>query len=236
MLQVRDLHVSYGGIKALKGISLDVPDGEIITLIGANGAGKTSTLRSISGLVRPVKGSIIWNDIELTSLAPKDIVRHGIILSPEGRHVFPDMTVEENLKMGAFLRKEKDAVKRDIDYIYSLFPRLQERCIQLAGTLSGGEQQMLAVGRSLMSKPRLLMLDEPSLGLAPLIVKDIFATIERINKEDGVTILLIEQNAHMALAISNYAYVMETGLIGLEGPASEIANNERVQELYLGKK
>lgn len=236
MLKIRDLHVNYGGIKALKGISLDVPEGKIITLIGANGAGKSTTLRAISGLVHAASGSIEYQGTELTSMAPKNIVKKGIILSPEGRHVFADMTVEENLKMGAFLRKDRSGVQSDIDYAYTLFPRLKERRLQLSGTLSGGEQQMLAVARALMSKPKLLMMDEPSLGLAPLVIKDIFETIVRINQEDGVTILLIEQNAHMALSISDYAYVLETGTIGLEGPSQVLANNKDVQALYLGKK
>lgn len=236
MLKIRDLHVSYGGIKALKGISMEVPEGKIVTLIGANGAGKSTTLRTISGLVRAASGTIEYNGTDLTSMPAKNVVRHGIILSPEGRHVFADMSVEENLKMGAFLRKDKAGVQKDIRYVYGLFPRLEERRTQLAGTLSGGEQQMLAVGRALMSKPKLLMLDEPSLGLAPLIVKDIFNTIVRINREEGVTILLIEQNAHMALRISDYAYVLETGLIGLEGPSDQLARDKEVQALYLGKK
>lgn len=236
MLEIRNLHVNYGGIKALKGISLDVPEGKIITLIGANGAGKSTTLRTVSGLVRAASGSITYNGLELTSIPPKDIVKQGIILSPEGRRVFADMTVEENLKMGAFLRKDKEGIYRDMQYVYSLFPRLEERKGQLSGTLSGGEQQMLAFGRALMSKPKLLMMDEPSLGLAPLIIKDIFDTITRINKEDGVTILLIEQNAHIALSISDYAYVLETGVIGLEGASQDLANNSEVQALYLGKK
>ena len=236
MLKVQDLHVNYGGIKALKGISLEVPDGKIVTLIGANGAGKTTTLRTISGLVKAASGTIEYGGADLTAMPAKNIVRQGIILSPEGRHVFADMSVEENLKMGAFLRKDKTGIRRDIHYVYDLFPRLQERRIQLAGTLSGGEQQMLAVGRSLMSKPKLLMMDEPSLGLAPLIVKEIFDTLVRINREDKVTSLLIEQNAHMALRISHYAYVLETGTIGLEGPSEALANNSEVQALYLGKK
>lgn len=236
MLKIRDLHVSYGGIKALKGISMEVPEGKIVTLIGANGAGKSTTLRTISGLVRAASGTIEYNGTDLTSMPAKNVVRHGIILSPEGRHVFADMSVEENLKMGAFLRKDKAGIHKDIRYVYGLFPRLEERRTQLAGTLSGGEQQMLAVGRALMSKPKLLMLDEPSLGLAPLIVKDIFNTIVRINREEGVTILLIEQNAHMALRISDYAYVLETGLIGLEGPSDQLARDKEVQALYLGKK
>ena len=236
MLNIRDLHVNYGGIKALRGISLDVPDGKIITLIGANGAGKSTILRTISGLVKPASGSIQYQGEELVGMQPKNIVRKGIILTPEGRHVFADMTVEENLKMGAFLRKDREGIARDMEYAYTLFPRLRERRQQLSGTLSGGEQQMMAVARSLMSKPKLLMMDEPSLGLAPLVIRDIFDTIVRINREEGVTILLIEQNAHMALSVSDYAYVLETGSIGLEGPSQVLADNPDIQALYLGKK
>ena len=236
MLEIQDLHVNYGGIKALRGISMQVPDGKIVTLIGANGAGKTTTLRTISGLVRASAGRIVYNGADITAMPAKSIVRQGVILSPEGRHVFADMSVEENLRMGAFLRKDKEGVRRDIRYVYDMFPRLEERRAQLAGTLSGGEQQMLALGRALLSKPKLLMLDEPSLGLAPLIVKDIFNTIVKINRDDGVTVLLVEQNAHMALRISDYAYVLETGLIGLEGKTEQLANNQELQALYLGKK
>ncbi len=236
MLKIKDLHVHYGGIKALKGISLEVPDGKIVTLIGANGAGKSTTLRTISGLIHPVSGSIDYNGMDITAMSTKNIVRNGIILSPEGRHVFADMAVEENLRMGAFLRTDKSEIQEDMKRVFRLFPRLEERQNQLAGTLSGGEQQMLAVGRALMSKPKLLMLDEPSLGLAPLVIKDIFDTIVKINREDGVTILLIEQNAHMALKVSDYGYVMQTGTIGLEGPSAELAENDDVQAMYLGKK
>lgn len=235
MLSVQNLAVNYGGIRALKGISLHVPERKIVTLIGANGAGKSTTLRTISGLVRARGGNIRYMGNDVTKTAAKDIVRRGITMVPEGRQVFADMTVAENIRIGAFLHKDKVVVKRMADYVYELFPRLLERKNQLAGTLSGGEQQMLAVARALMARPKLLMMDEPSLGLAPLIVKDIFATIQRINEEENVTILLIEQNAHMALKVSDYGYVMVTGTIGLEGPCSELLQNEGVRELYLGK-
>ena len=234
-LEIRDLHVSYGGIRALKGIDLTVEEGQIVTLIGANGAGKSTTLRAISGLQKPQSGSILYGGEELVGLPAKEIVRRGIIHVPEGRRVFPDMTVAENLKIGAFLRKDKDGIASDMDYVYSLFPRLKERSWQPAGTLSGGEQQMLAVGRALMSRPKVLMLDEPSLGLAPLIVKDIFSIIRRVNA-DGITVLLIEQNANAALRIADYGYVLETGVIALTGTGEELLRNESVREAYLGKK
>lgn len=234
-LEIRDLHVSYGGIRALKGIDLTVEEGQIVTLIGANGAGKSTTLRAISGLQKPQSGSILYGGEELVGLPAKEIVRRGIIHVPEGRRVFPDMTVAENLKIGAFLRKDKDGIASDMDYVYSLFPRLKERSWQPAGTLSGGEQQMLAVGRALMSRPKVLMMDEPSLGLAPLIVKDIFSIIRRVNA-DGITVLLIEQNANAALRIADYGYVLETGVIALTGTGDELLRNESVREAYLGKK
>lgn len=234
-LEIRDLHVSYGGIRALKGIDLTVEEGQIVTLIGANGAGKSTTLRAISDLQKPQSGSILYGGEELVGLPAKEIVRRGIIHVPEGRRVFPDMTVAENLKIGAFLRKDKDGIASDMDYVYSLFPRLKERSWQPAGTLSGGEQQMLAVGRALMSRPKVLMMDEPSLGLAPLIVKDIFSIIRRVNA-DGITVLLIEQNANAALRIADYGYVLETGVIALTGTGEELLRNESVREAYLGKK
>lgn len=234
-LEIRDLHVSYGGIRALKGIDLTVEEGQIVTLIGANGAGKSTTLRAISGLQKPQSGSILYGGEELVGLPAKEIVRRGIIHVPEGRRVFPDMTVAENLKIGAFLRKDKDGIASDMDYVYSLFPRLKERSWQPAGTLSGGEQQMLAVGRALMSRPKVLMMDEPSLGLAPLIVKDIFSIIRRVNA-DGITVLLIEQNANAALRIADYGYVLETGVIALTGTGEDLLRNESVREAYLGKK
>ena len=235
MLKVTDLKVHYGGIEALKGISFDVRQGQIVTLIGANGAGKSTTLRAISGLQRVQSGSILYGGEELTSLPAKEIVRRGIIHVPEGRRVFPDMTVAENLKIGAFLRRDNDGIAKDMKYVYSLFPRLEERSWQMAGTLSGGEQQMLAVGRALMSRPKVLMMDEPSLGLAPLIVKDIFSIIRRVN-EDGITVLLIEQNANAALRIANYGYVLETGTISLTGTGEALLRDESIREAYLGKK
>ena len=234
MLKIEDLHVHYGGIQALRGISLEVPDGKIVTLIGANGAGKSTTLRTIMGLVKASAGSIRWNDQELLGKSIDKIVASGIAMSPEGRRVFPDLSVLENLKIGAYLRKEKAEIAGDIEWVYSLFPRLQERSWQLAGTLSGGEQQMLAVGRALMSRPKLLLLDEPSLGLAPLVVQDIFTIIREINRQ-GVTVLLIEQNANMALKTADLAYVLETGHITLSGTGAELLANEKVKEAYLGK-
>ena len=234
MLKIEDLHVHYGGIQALRGISLEVPDGKIVTLIGANGAGKSTTLRTITGLVKASSGSIRWNDQELLGKSIDKIVASGIAMSPEGRRVFPDLSVLENLKIGAYLRKEKAGIAKDIEWVYSLFPRLQERSWQLAGTLSGGEQQMLAVGRALMSRPKLLLLDEPSLGLAPLVVQDIFTSIREINRQ-GVTVLLIEQNANMALKTADLAYVLETGRITLSGTGAELLANEKVKEAYLGK-
>lgn len=233
MLAIRDLHVYYGGIHALNGINLDVPDGQIVSLIGANGAGKSTTLKGIMGLVAKTEGHVYWDNTDITNMKTKDIVGEGIILCPEGRKIFPDLTVEENLSAGAYLRKSKEEIAKDREWVYSLFPRLKERTWQLGATLSGGEQQMLAVGRSLMSKPKLLMLDEPSLGLAPLIIKDIFDIIQQI-KEAGVNVLLIEQNANAALEISDYAYVMETGNITMAGPGKALLADERVKAAYLG--
>ncbi len=235
MLKIENLHVAYGGIKALRGISMEVPDGKIVTLIGANGAGKSTTLRTISGLVKASSGSILWNGEELLGKPIDKIISAGIAMSPEGRRVFADLTVLENLKIGAYLRRDKDGIEQDLQWVYELFPRLRERSWQLAGTLSGGEQQMLAVGRALMSRPKLMMLDEPSLGLAPLVVQDIFAIIREINRR-GVTVLLIEQNANMALKTADLAYVMETGEITLSGTGAELLANEQVKEAYLGKK
>lgn len=233
MLKVKDLNVHYGVIHAIKGISFEVKKREIVTLIGANGAGKTTTLRAISGLEPVSSGSIIYKDTIITNLNPSKIVSMGLIQCPEGRRVFPSMTVMENLEMGAYLRKDKN-VKKDYELVYELFPRLKERRNQIAGTLSGGEQQMLAIGRALMSNPDLLLLDEPSMGLSPLLVKEIFKIIKEINKE-GRTILLVEQNAHIALSIANRAYVLETGTISLEGDAKEILQNEDVKKAYLGE-
>ena len=235
MLKIENLHVSYGGIKALRGISLEVPDGKIVTLIGANGAGKSTTLRTISGLVKADSGSITYNDQELLGKPINKVLEAGIAQAPEGRRVFPNLTVLENLKIGAYLRSDKDGIERDIKWVYELFPRLKERHWQLAGTLSGGEQQMLAVGRALMSRPKLLMMDEPSLGLAPLVVQGIFDIIRTIN-EQGVTVLLIEQNANMALKIADYAYVLETGNITKSGTGAELLADESIKESYLGKK
>lgn len=234
MLAIRDLHVYYGGIHALRGINLDVPDGQIISLIGANGAGKSTTLKSIMGLVNKTQGHIYWDNKDITLMKTKDVVGEGIILCPEGRRIFPDLTVDENINAGAYLRKDKEQIAKDKEWVYSLFPRIAERSWQLGATLSGGEQQMLAVARSLMSKPKLLMLDEPSLGLAPLIIKDIFSIIQEI-KNAGVNVLLIEQNAKAALEISDYAYVMETGVITMAGPGKALLNDERVQKAYLGE-
>nr|WP_325239611.1 ABC transporter ATP-binding protein [uncultured Oscillibacter sp.] len=234
MLKIENLHVSYGGIQALRGVSLEVPDGKIVTLIGANGAGKSTTLRTITGLVKASSGSIQWNGEELLGKPIDKIIGSGIAMSPEGRRVFADMSVLENLRIGAYLRKDKAEIEKDIQWVYSLFPRLEERSWQLAGTLSGGEQQMLAVGRALMSRPKLMMLDEPSLGLAPLVVQDIFSIIGEINRQ-GVTVLLIEQNANMALKIADLAYVLETGNITMSGTGAELLANEKVREAYLGK-
>ena len=234
MLKIENLHVSYGGIKALRGISLEVPDGKIVTLIGANGAGKSTTLRTISGLVKADSGSITYDGQELLGKPINKILEAGIAQSPEGRRVFANLTVLENLKIGAYLRKDKDGIEKDLKWVYELFPRLEERSWQLAGTLSGGEQQMLAVGRALMSRPKVLMMDEPSLGLAPLVVQGIFDIIRTINKE-GVTVLLIEQNANMALKVADLAYVLETGTITNFGTVAELLADESIKEAYLGK-
>lgn len=233
MLQVENLSVQYGGIKALKSISIEVHNRQIVTLIGANGAGKSTTLNAISKIVKMKTGKIVYKGEDITAISAKQTVERGIVMVPEGRRVFPDMTVLENLKMGAYLRKDT-GVNRDLDYVQELFPVLRERSKQLAGTLSGGEQQMLAVSRALMTKPKLLMMDEPSLGLAPMIVKDIFAIIQRVNQEEALPILLIEQNANFALKVADYGYVLETGTIQLQGTGAELLTNERVQELYLG--
>lgn len=231
MLKVSDLMVNYGGIEAVKGISFEVPEKSIVTLIGANGAGKSTILRSISGLVKPKSGKIEFNGEDLLGKGCETIVSKGITLVPEGRKIFQDLSVLENLKIGAYLRK--DDLTDDINMVYDLFPRLKERSWQMGGTLSGGEQQMLAVGRALMSRPKLLMMDEPSLGLAPIIVRDIFKIIQEINKQ-GVTILLIEQNANMALHVADIGYVMETGRITLSGPGKELMTNDAVKAAYLG--
>lgn len=233
MLKVENLHVHYGAIHALKGVSIEVPQGQIITLIGANGAGKSTTLRTLSGLLRATEGRILLEGKEIQRLPAQDIVKLGMSQVPEGRRVFAHMTVRENLDLGAYIRNDKKEIDEDMEKVFSRFPRLKEREKQLAGTLSGGEQQMLAMGRALMSRPRLLLLDEPSMGLAPLLVKEIFSIVKDIN-ETGTTVLLVEQNAHMALAIANYAYVLETGSVKLEGNAKELANSSEVKAAYLG--
>ena len=232
ILEIKDLVVSYGGIEAVKGIDLSIEEGKIVTLIGANGAGKSTTLKTIAGLVKPKTASILFEGQEILGKTPDQIVSMGITLVPEGRRVFPNLTVKENLRIGAYLRK--DNLSDDLEYVYSLFPRLKEREWQLAGTLSGGEQQMLAVGRALMAKPKLIMMDEPSLGLAPLVVKGIFDIIRTIN-EAGITVLLIEQNANMALKTAHWGYVMETGRITMQGTGMELYENEQIKEAYLGK-
>ncbi|WP_353093624.1 ABC transporter ATP-binding protein [Tissierella praeacuta] len=234
MLAIRNLHVSYGGIKALRGINIDIEENKIVTLIGANGAGKSSTLRAIMNLVKKEDGKVEYDGDDLTNLKTMDIVKKGIALSPEGRRVFANLTVEENLILGAYIRNDTEEIKKDIDKVYDLFPRLKERSWQKAGTLSGGEQQMLAVGRALMIRPKVLMLDEPSLGLAPLLVKDIFDIIKEIHSQ-GNTILLVEQNAKKALEIADYAYVLETGSLVLEGQGEELLNDEKVKAAYLGE-
>ncbi|MDU2417645.1 ABC transporter ATP-binding protein [Negativicoccus succinicivorans] len=233
MLEVNDIHVYYGAIHALKGVSLSVKEGQIVALIGANGAGKSTTLRTISGLLRPKVGDITFEGDSITKKNVQSIVRSGISQVPEGRRIFAPLTVLENLELGAFTRKDKDGVAHDMELVFKRFPRLAERKKQLAGTLSGGEQQMLAMGRALMSRPRLLLLDEPSMGLSPLFVKEIFDIIQHIN-EQGTTILLVEQNAHMAMSIADYAYVLETGKITLEGPGQELMQSEAVRVAYLG--
>ena len=232
ILEIRDLGVSYGGIQAVRGISFEVSEGEVVTLIGANGAGKSSTLRSIVGLVKPSAGQISFEGQELRGLTTENIVKQGITLVPEGRRVFVNLTVYENLKMGAYMRK--DRLDDDLNWVYELFPRLKERSWQSAGTLSGGEQQMLAIGRALMSRPKLIMMDEPSLGLAPIVVQGVFDIIKEINRQ-GVTILLVEQNANMALKAADRAYVMETGRITMSGTGRELSENEEIRAAYLGK-
>ncbi len=234
MLQVESLSVSYGAISALKGISFTVPDRSIVTLIGANGAGKTTTLRTISGLVPALSGRIVFNGEDILNRPPHLVVARGISQSPEGRMIFPGLSVQENLMLGAYLRKDRVEIDRDLEYCYTIFPRLKERMKQAGGTLSGGEQQMLAIARALMSRPKVLLLDEPSLGIAPILVKLIFEKVVEINRDLGTTILLVEQNANMALQTASYAYVLETGEITIEGPASDLASNEEVQKAYLG--
>lgn len=233
MLEVKDLEVYYGAIHAVKGISLRVEDGQIVTLIGSNGAGKSTTLHTISGLIKPRSGNILFDGTDITGTPAHKIVASGLVQVPERRHVFANMSVMENLDMGAYLRKDKDGIEKDKKKVFELFPRLFERKNQLSGTLSGGEQQMLAMGRALMERPRVLLLDEPSMGLAPLLVKEIFSIIKTIN-EEGTTVLLVEQNANMALSIADYAYVLETGRITLSGPAADLSASEAVRKAYLG--
>lgn len=233
MLKVDNIDVYYGAIHAIKGISIEVPKGEIVTLVGSNGAGKSTTLRTISGLMKPKNGTILFGDKNIVGVPAHKIVGMGLCQVPEGRHVFANMSVMENLELGAYLRNDKDGIARDLEDVFKKFPRLLERKDQISGTLSGGEQQMLAMGRALMSRPRLLLLDEPSMGLAPLLVKEIFNIIKEIN-ESGTTVLLVEQNANMALSIADKAYVLETGRIALAGTAQELASSEAVRKAYLG--
>jgi branched-chain amino acid transport system ATP-binding protein len=233
MLEVSDVHTFYGNIEALKGVSVTVDEGEVVTLIGSNGAGKSTTLRSISGLTPPREGSIKFEGTEIGEVPPQEIVERGISLSPEGRHVFPRMSVRENLDLGAYLRKDRDGIEKDRERVYALFPRLKERERQKGGTMSGGEQQMLAIGRALMANPRLLLLDEPSMGIAPILVERIYETIAEINRQ-GTTILLVEQNANYALEVSKRGYVLETGKIALEDESSTLRTNPEVQKAYLG--
>jgi len=234
MLEIENLVVNYGAIAALHGISLKVQQGDIVTLIGANGAGKTTLLRTVSGLVRPKSGEVRYSGRPLTSLAAHEIVKRGVAQVPEGRMIFANLTVWENLKMGAYLQKEKSAIEKELAYVFGIFPRLKERQKQVAGTLSGGEQQMLAIGRALMSKPKFLMLDEPSLGIAPLLVKLIFEKIVEINRQQGITILLVEQNANLALQVASYAYVLESGRITLQDSSAQLRQNPEVKRAYLG--
>ena len=240
MLEIRDLYVRYGGVQAVQGVSLSIPRGSIVTLVGANGAGKSSIIRSIAGLNKNISGEILLTRREgeeprsLVGLKPEDMVRNGISLSPEGRRILPHLTVAENLRLGAYARSDEDGIAADLEKVYTLFPRLRERSWQKGGTLSGGEQQMLAVGRALMASPDLVMLDEPSLGLAPLLVREIFRVIERINSEEGTTVLLVEQNAYAALSVAHYAYILEVGRVVLEGPGKELLENPGVKEAYLG--
>jgi branched-chain amino acid transport system ATP-binding protein len=234
MLEVTDLHVSYGAIAALRGITIKVPPGAIVTLIGGNGAGKTTTLRTISGLLRPKAGRVTFRGEDITRLAPHKIVGRGLGHVPEGRMIFSNLSVDENLAMGAYLQKDKAAIAKNREYVFCIFPRLKERLRQSAGTLSGGEQQMLAIGRALMGEPKFLMLDEPSLGIAPRLISTIFEKIVEINRERGIAILLVEQNANLALEVSGYAYVLETGCVALEGPSAELKVNPQLKTTYLG--
>ena len=243
MLEIKDLHVHYGGIHAVQGVSMRIPQGRIVTLIGANGAGKSSVIRSISGLVKDTKGEVLFTPAardgseprteQLLGKSPEDIIRRGISVSPEGRRILPHLTVEENLMLGAYIRNDKEGIAQDIDWVYNLFPRLRERSWQKGGTLSGGEQQMLAVGRALMQKPKILMMDEPSLGLAPIVINEIFQTIKKI-KDDGMTILLVEQNSQAALTVADRGYIMETGMLKIEDTAENLLDNDIIKKSYLG--
>lgn len=233
MLEIQNLHVFYGGIHALQGISLSVPDGKVVTLLGANGAGKTTTLRAVMGLVRPKEGQITLDGKSLLGKKPYEIVRLGLSMAPEGRRIFPDLTVMENLLLGAYARTDTAGISRDLEFVFSLFPRLKERQNQRGGTLSGGEQQMLAVARALMAGPKLLLLDEPSLGLAPVLITEVYRAFQRL-REEGRTILLVEQNARAALSLADYGYVLETGRLVVEGPTQELRDSELVRKAYLG--
>jgi branched-chain amino acid transport system ATP-binding protein len=235
LFEISNLHVKYGAISALRGISLSVKSCQIVTIIGANGAGKSTLLRAVSGLVRIETGKVVFDGSDITNIPAHQVVAHGISQAPEGRMIFANLSVKENLEMGAYLRSDKDGIVQDLERIYELFPRLKERIKQSGGTLSGGEQQMLAIGRALMARPKLLLLDEPSLGIGPILVKAIFSKIVEINKDLGMTILLVEQNAHLALKIAHYGYVLETGNVILEGPSADIARNEQVRKAYLGE-
>ncbi len=233
MLKVNDLHIYYGGIHAVKGLTINVPRGKVVTLIGANGAGKSSTLRAICGLIKEKKGQVFHKDVDISHMGPADVVKSGIAMSPEGRKIFGHLSVIDNLRLGAYSRSDSEGVEKDIQWVFELFPRLEERKGQKGGTLSGGEQQMLALGRALMSSPELILLDEPSLGLAPKLVKEVFDIIETINRQ-GRTVLLVEQNAFAALKIADYAYVLETGVVVLEGTGADLIVDKRVREAYLG--
>ena len=233
MLKVEDIHVHYGGIHALKGLTLSIPEEKIVTLIGANGAGKSSLLRAISGLVKTSQGKITYKDTDITGMQPEEVVAQKIVLSPEGRRIFPHLSVKENLMLGAYTRSDKEGIAKDIEMVIDLFPRLRERITQKGGTLSGGEQQMLAVGRAIMSSPEVILLDEPSLGLAPKLIKEVFDIIQQVNRE-GKSVLLVEQNAFAALNISDYAYVLEVGSIVLEGTGKDLISDPEVKKAYLG--
>jgi branched-chain amino acid transport system ATP-binding protein len=234
LLRIENLEASYGAIRALQGISLEVAEGSIVSLLGANGAGKSTTLKAISGMVKPSAGNVRFSDQPIGGMSPNQLVRTGIAQVPEGRKIFKDLTVHENLRMGAYVRKDAREITQDLDMVFELFPRLRERTRQLGGTLSGGEQQMLAIGRGLMARPRLLLLDEPSLGLAPIIVADIFETLRKVNREQGMTLLIVEQNVHIALKNSSYGYVLQVGRVAVEGTAEELRQNKEVVESYMG--